>query len=112
MIFVHLSPEFIIADFALSSISVPSFTLSSPTLLSSVLETHPPDAIFLHSFFVPRILELLADNNELRNHKLIVIGEDPLPREVQNLGVQVFSLSALEKHGKSAEPTDFPPPGM
>ncbi|KAE9406368.1 hypothetical protein BT96DRAFT_915352 [Gymnopus androsaceus JB14] len=68
--------EFLIADLALSSHSIPSMTLTSPNLLSPVLETHPPSAIITHAEFLPTLLELIYDaGEEGRHHTIVVVGE-------------------------------------
>ena len=60
---------------ALASNSIPSFTLSSLSLLSHVLEVHPPTAIVIDAAFLPHVLELIYDSNEDSHHVVIVVGE-------------------------------------
>ncbi|THH09235.1 hypothetical protein EW146_g8735 [Bondarzewia mesenterica] len=67
--------EFLITDLALASHSIPSFTLSSPSLLSDVLEIHPPTAIVIDASFLSNVLELIYDSNEVSHHVVIVVGE-------------------------------------
>lgn len=95
-------------DLALSTISVPSFTISSLSLLSSILESHPPGAIVLHVHFLNQVLELIAENREYEHHKLIVVGEDELPDVVRkgNVPVKIVWLADLERKGRQAGPLE------
>jgi hypothetical protein len=74
---VPLGPltEFLITELALASHSIPSLTLASPSLLYSVLESHPPTAIVVEGNFLPDLLELIFKRHELANHFIIVVGE-------------------------------------
>jgi len=68
--------EFLIADLALSSHSIPSMTLTAPHLLSPILDTHPPSAIITQAEFLPTLLELIYDaGEEGKHHTIIVVGE-------------------------------------
>jgi long-chain acyl-CoA synthetase len=68
--------EFIIADLALASHSITSYTLSSPTLLPAVLESYPPSAILTHAFLLPQLLEHIYETSEQSvEHTIIVVGE-------------------------------------
>jgi long-chain acyl-CoA synthetase len=68
-------PEFLITELALASHSIPSFTLSSPSLLSPVLESHPPSAIIVDGSILPHTLELIYELNEHEHHYVVVVGE-------------------------------------
>ena len=70
--------EFLISDFALANYSIPSFTITAPSLLAPVLEIHPPSAIITDAKFLPHILELISESNESGHHTVIVVGDfDP-----------------------------------
>lgn len=91
--------EFLIADLALASQSIPSITLSSLTLLSAVLDSHPPNAIILHIHLLGHILEQIAENSEYAHHTLILVGEGDLPTVVDKLPVKIVWLADLERQG-------------
>ncbi|KAI0693739.1 acetyl-CoA synthetase-like protein [Cytidiella melzeri] len=91
--------EFLIADLALSSHSIPSLTLTSSSLLSQVLEEHPPSAIITHADFLPHLLELVYDANEGSNHVIIVVGE-PDAKLIRKLEqTQVLRWDDIESQG-------------
>jgi long-chain acyl-CoA synthetase len=95
--------EFIISDLALASHSIPSFTLTSLSLLSSVLDNHPPSAIITEAEFLPQLLELIYDTNEGSHHTVIVVGE-PDVKFARSLGqVRVVKFSDVERQGIESE---------
>ncbi|GJE86971.1 acetyl-CoA synthetase-like protein [Phanerochaete sordida] len=99
LLLLNDSLEFVLSDLALSAYSIPSFTLTSISLLSPVLETHPPSAIITEAEFLPQLLELIYDTNEGSHHTVIVVGE-PNVKNVQGLNqVRVIKFSDLEKEG-------------
>ncbi|RDX48303.1 acetyl-CoA synthetase-like protein [Lentinus brumalis] len=95
--------EFIISDLALASHSVPSFTLSSLSLLSSVLESHPPSLIITEAEFLPHLLELIYDSNESEHHSIVVVGDVSASqyRQVQN--VKIVHWDDIERQGASLD---------
>ncbi|KAF7321822.1 Acetyl-CoA synthetase [Mycena kentingensis (nom. inval.)] len=104
--------EFIVADLALASHSIPSFTLTATNLLALVLESHPPSAIITHAFMLPQILELIYDAGEHnRNHTVIVVG-DPSPQVMATVAskVKVLKFSDLEREGVRVEKILSPVP--
>ncbi|KAK7029740.1 acetyl-CoA synthetase [Favolaschia claudopus] len=104
--------EFIIADLALASHSIPSFTLSASNLLASVLDSHPPSAIITHASMLPQILELIYDSGEGgRNHTIIVVGE-PSPQTMASVAskVNVLRWSDVEREGVRVEKIISPIP--
>ncbi|KAJ3829994.1 hypothetical protein F5880DRAFT_1518298 [Lentinula raphanica] len=93
--------EFLIADLALSSHSIPSMTLATPNLLSPVLDTHPPSAIITHAEFLPTLLELIYDaGEEGRHHTIVVVGE-PSSRVMASVAskVKVLLWTDVEREG-------------
>ncbi|KAI8998795.1 acetyl-CoA synthetase-like protein [Trametes punicea] len=102
--------EFVLADLALASQSIPSFTLSSLSLLSSVLETHPPSAIITQADFLLQLLEHIFDLNESSHHTIVVVGE------IENLklpslnNVRIIRWDDVEHEGASAEKSPLPVP--
>ncbi|EPQ58407.1 hypothetical protein GLOTRDRAFT_137130 [Gloeophyllum trabeum ATCC 11539] len=97
------SIEFLIADLALASHSIPSFTLTSLDLLSPVLESHPPSAIITHASFLPQLLELIYDSAETNHHTIIVVGEDGLAGTKMLAGVRVLKFADVEKTGQQTQ---------
>jgi long-chain acyl-CoA synthetase len=67
--------EFLITELALASHSIPSLTLASPSLVNSVLESHPPTAIVVEGNRLLDLLELIFKRRELAHHFIVVVGE-------------------------------------
>lgn len=103
--------EFLIADLALASHAIPSFTLTSMSLLSSVLENHPPSAIITEAAFLPHLLELIYDSHESSHHTVIVVGE-PSTKYAQGLNqIRILKFAELEVQGAQLEQVSPPSPG-
>ena len=105
------STEFLIADLALASCSVPSFTLSSLSLLSHVLDNHPPSMVITEATFLPQLLEHIYDSNESEHHTIVVVGDlasAKLPR-VDN--VKILKWDEVEATGASTDKPALPTPG-
>ncbi|KAH8117503.1 hypothetical protein DFH11DRAFT_1700279 [Phellopilus nigrolimitatus] len=100
--------DFLVADLALASQSIPSFTISSMTLLSSVLDAQPPSAIVVHVHFLSHLLEQIAENSEYAHHTLILVGEGDLPRFLEKLQVKILWLADLERKGAKGEAVQTP----
>ncbi|KAF7338450.1 Acetyl-CoA synthetase [Mycena venus] len=112
LLLLNDSIEFIIADLALASHSIPSFTLSASNLLSSVLESHPPSAIITNASMLTQILELIYDAGEAsRNHTIIVVGE-PSAQAMASVAskVNVLKWSDVEREGVRVEKIISPLP--
>ena len=94
-----LLSEFLIADLALASNAIPSFTLTSMSLLSSVLENHPPSAIITEAEFLPHLLELIYDSHEGSHHTVVVVGK-PTAKYAQGVNqIRVIEFTELERQG-------------
>jgi long-chain acyl-CoA synthetase len=104
--------EFLIADLALSSHSIPSMTLTAPNLLSPILDTHPPSAIITHAEFLPTLLELIYDaGEEGRHHTIVVVGE-PSSNVMASVAskVRVLVWTDVEREGIKNSKTMSPLP--
>ena len=103
-----LFAEFLVADLALSTISVPSFTLASPSLLTTALDTHPPDVIILKSEYLSSVLELILDDRQAANNTLIVVGEENLPNHLDQIqkNVRIHFWADLEGQGRKLPELD------
>ncbi|KAA1471333.1 acetyl-CoA synthetase-like protein [Dentipellis sp. KUC8613] len=111
LLLLNDSIEFLITDIALASHSIPSFTLSSPSLLSPVLDNHPPTAIVIDAGFLPNVLELIYDTNELSHHVVIVVGEpDSKALEQAAEQIKLVRWSDIEEEGKRGEKLTSPTP--
>lgn len=99
-------------DLALASQGIPSFTISSLTLLSSVLENHPPSAIIVDVGFAQEVIELIMDNREFQNHTLILVGEGDVPKTLEKVQMKVLWLSDLERQGAKEGPLESVAVGM
>ncbi|KAF7363278.1 Acetyl-CoA synthetase [Mycena sanguinolenta] len=112
LLLLNDSIEFIIADMALASHSIPSFTLAASNLVASVLESHPPSAIITHASMLTQILELIYDAGEgSRNHTIVVVGE-PSPQAMASVAskVNVLKWSDVEREGIKVEKIMSPVP--
>ncbi|TFY55151.1 hypothetical protein EVJ58_g8424, partial [Rhodofomes roseus] len=67
--------EFLITDLALASYSIPSFVVSSLSLLSPVLENHPPSVVVTDVTLLPHLLETLYDSHDSAHPTIVVVGE-------------------------------------
>lgn len=97
--------EFIIADLALASHSITSYTLSSPTLLPTVLESYPPSAILTHAFLLPQLLEHIYETSEQTvEHTIIVVGE-PSAQTMASVAsnIKVLKFAEVEREGVKVE---------
>lgn len=104
--------EFLISDLALSCRSIPSFTLSSISLLSPLLDSHPPSAIITHADFLPHLLELVYDTREGSHHTIIVVGS-PGVKVGQGLGqVRILAWEDILNRGAQSPAAELPPPGL
>ncbi|KAF8267856.1 acetyl-CoA synthetase-like protein [Lactarius quietus] len=102
--------EFLITELALASHSIPSLTLASPSLLSPVLEAHPPTAIIVDGGFLPHALELIYDLNESVHHFVIVVGEvDKAVISQAADRVKIVHWTDVETQGKEAVPISSTP---
>ncbi|KAF8163006.1 hypothetical protein B0H34DRAFT_650803 [Crassisporium funariophilum] len=104
--------EFVVADLALASHSINSLTLTSASLLSPVLESHPPSAIITHGFLLPQLLELIYDSGERTTEHIIVVVGDPSPQAMASVAsnVKVLKFAELEREGNKAEKILSAPP--
>ncbi|CDO70739.1 hypothetical protein BN946_scf184798.g54 [Trametes cinnabarina] len=102
--------EFLLADLALASSSIPSFTLSSLSLLSTVLENHPPSAIITQADFLTQLLEHVYDINESNNHTIIVVGDIDSLKLPRLNNIKIVPWDDLEREGASVEKAALPVP--
>ncbi|TFK42886.1 hypothetical protein BDQ12DRAFT_676954 [Crucibulum laeve] len=112
LLLLNDSLEFIVADMALASHCIPSFTLASSNLLSSVLESHPPSAIITHAFLLSQILELIYDAGEKTGHHTIIVVGEPSSQAMASVAsnVKVLKFSEVEREGFKVEKVISPLP--
>ncbi|KAF8634354.1 hypothetical protein AX15_000965 [Amanita polypyramis BW_CC] len=73
---VNDSLEFILADLALASLSIVSYTVSSSTAVSSIFDKYRTSAIVTNAEFVPHLLDLIYKSDaRTNNYTIIVVGE-------------------------------------
>lgn len=104
--------EFIIADLALASYAIPSFTLASPSLLSSVLDSHPPSVVITDASLLSALLELLYDSNDSIRPTIVVVGAIN-SNEVPNSELaRLLRWEDIESSGSKEEKLAFATPSM
>ncbi|KAK7043635.1 hypothetical protein VNI00_008246 [Paramarasmius palmivorus] len=114
LLLLNDSIEFLIADLALASHSITSFTLSDSTLLSGILESHSPTVLITHADLLPNLLELIYDSHDGDNSKgwtIIVVGE-PSARTMASVAsnVKVLQWNDVEREGVRVEKILSPVP--
>jgi len=84
-------------------------TLCSPTLLSRVLETHPPSAIIVDVDFLPRLLEMLPNGGH--QLKIIVVGQyEEKDMSKSSRELELITWAQVEADGAKAADSTSPPP--
>ncbi|KZT03502.1 acetyl-CoA synthetase-like protein [Laetiporus sulphureus 93-53] len=102
--------EFLIADLALASYAIPSFVLTSASLLSSVLESHPPSVIITDTSLLSALLELLYDSNDSARPTIVVVGainNKEIPGSEQ---ARLLRWEDIERSGAKSEKLPFASP--
>ncbi|KAF5324915.1 hypothetical protein D9611_004370 [Ephemerocybe angulata] len=104
--------EFLLSDLALASHSILTYTLSSSTLLTPVLESHHPTAVITHAFMLPSLLELIYDHCDVSvQHTIIVVGE-PSASALSSVAsnVTVLNFADVEREGTRTQKILSPVP--
>ena len=101
LLLLNDSIEFLITDLALASHSIPSFTLSSLSVLAPVLDEHPPSAIVVQAEFLPQLLEQIHDWNEGAHHIIIVVGNANLDKKLGSM--KFLRWEDIERQGAQVE---------
>ena len=101
LLLLNDSIEFLITDLALASHSIPSFTLSSLSVLAPVLDEHPPSAIVVQAEFLPQLLEQIHDWNEGAHHTIIVVGNANLDKKLGSM--KFLRWEDIERQGAQVE---------
>ncbi|KAF9821700.1 hypothetical protein IEO21_00546 [Rhodonia placenta] len=102
--------EFLISDLALASYSIPSFVLSSLSLLSPVLDSHPPSVIITHATFLSNLLELIYDSNDSAYPIIVVVG-DVDDKVIATTGqISIVKWEEVERRGTQGSRLPFSTP--
>ncbi|KAK1232980.1 hypothetical protein PQX77_003894 [Marasmius sp. AFHP31] len=114
LLLLNDSIEFVIADMALASHSITSLTITDPSLVDAVLESHPPAAIIAHADLLPHLLEMIYeshDKDDGKQHIVIVVGE-PSTRAMASVAskVKVLLWADVEREGVKTEKILSPVP--
>ncbi|KAI0747958.1 acetyl-CoA synthetase-like protein [Daedaleopsis nitida] len=104
--------ELLVSDLALASYSVPTFTLSSLSLLSSVLESHPPSVIITEASFLNHLLELIYDSNESEHHTIVLVGDVADGKFPRLNNIKIFNWADLERQGAAIDKPVLPTPDI
>ncbi|KAI0781105.1 acetyl-CoA synthetase-like protein [Trametes elegans] len=110
LLLLNDSLEFIIADLALASQSIPSYTLSSLSVLSPVLDSHPPSVIVTQADFLNHLLELIYDLDEDRQYTVVVVGSFEGVKLPRQSNVRLLKWDDVEREGAHAEKLPLPIP--
>ncbi|KAI0262959.1 acetyl-CoA synthetase-like protein [Gloeopeniophorella convolvens] len=113
LLLLNDSIEFLITELALAAHSIPSFTLTSPALLSPVFDLHPPTAIVIDGAFLPHVLELIYESKEAAHHVVVVVGEanEKVLAEASR-HIKLVRWADVEAEGAAAAPVTAPAPGQ
>lgn len=106
--------EFLVTDLALATQSIKSYTISSLTLLSEVLDQLelPFATIILHAHSLETVLEQLEESMFRRDIHFILVGNDPVPDSVRHLNLVILRWDELEREGAQAAPIQSSTPGI
>ncbi|PIL23838.1 hypothetical protein GSI_13589 [Ganoderma sinense ZZ0214-1] len=102
--------EFLVADLALSALLVPTFTVASASVISPVLESHPPSVIITNPELLQHVLELIYDAHESEHHTIVVTGDISglnLPKVDH---VKILMWDDIEADGAAAAKAALPVP--
>lgn len=81
------------------------------SLLSPVLEAHPPSLIITEAAFLPHLLELIYDSNESEHHTIVVVGDVATANLPQVQNVKILHWDEIEHQGASLDKPALPVPG-
>ncbi|KAF8633752.1 hypothetical protein AX17_004407 [Amanita inopinata Kibby_2008] len=95
------SYKFVVTDLALASLSITSYTLSSISILSAVLDTYPTSTIIVHAEFLDKVLDVIYKTKgqpSIRN--IVVAGEiDPQVTTRVASNIHILQFSEVERDG-------------
>ncbi|KAH7107449.1 acetyl-CoA synthetase-like protein [Auriculariales sp. MPI-PUGE-AT-0066] len=102
LILLNDSLEWLLTDLALGQLAVPSVFLAALDLLHDVLEQRTASAIIVEASFLEQVLEVIAEESELRRLIIVVVGEPPAEahRSAQHIGVNLLSWQDVEARGR------------
>jgi long-chain acyl-CoA synthetase len=109
----HSSTEFLISDLALATHSIPSFTVTSPTLLASIFQSHKFKTIITSAEFFP-ILKISYESGKCGIQTIVVVGdlEAEAATRAAWSGVNVFNFADVEALGAKMETVISPSPSL
>lgn len=105
------SSEFLVADLALSALLVPTFTVASASVISPVLERHPPSVIITNAELLQHLLELIYDAHESEHHTIVVTGDVSGVKLPKVDHVKILMWDDIEADGAAATKAVLPVPG-
>lgn len=77
-----------------------------------MLDSHPPSGIIIDAAFLPHVLELIYDSNELAHHVVVVLGEpDAKTAQMASKHIKLVRWDDVEAEGKQGQLLASPPPG-
>lgn len=77
-----------------------------------MLDSHPPSGIIIDAAFLPHVLELIFDSNELAHHVVVVLGEpDVKTTQMASKHIKLVRWNDVEAEGKRGELLTSPAPG-
>lgn len=95
-------------------VSVVSFTLSTPSLLSKTLDHHTPSTIFIDHSLLETLIEHITDVHQSTHHSIIVFGDEKQMSVSlsQELGIRILRWEDILDKGKTVPKPTIPPIGM
>ncbi|PCH38668.1 acetyl-CoA synthetase [Wolfiporia cocos MD-104 SS10] len=110
LLLLNDSIEFLIADLALASYSIPSFVLTSLSVLSPVLDSHPPSVIIADAKLLPNLLEVIYDSNDSTHPTIVVVGDVDGKQVPHTQQVRLLEWIYIERRGAQGEKLPFATP--
>lgn len=102
--------EWLLTDLTLSTLSIPSTTITKLTLLSATLSVSTPSVIFTTSTFLHTLLEQIAEEEGTSSIAVVVVGDETGAATAagRKSGFNVVTLEELESVGKGKESVIVP----
>ncbi|KAG8906712.1 NAD-dependent malic enzyme, mitochondrial [Tulasnella sp. 403] len=104
--------EFLLADMAFASLSIPTITLTRLDLLTQVVSTYPPSVVVVGFDFLDHLLEMIVEDAEDGDRIVIVVGDvnNISPSKSEKSKVPIYRWEDLFITKPSTSLDDLQPP--